>query len=188
MHRDAVRPHLEGVRDGIDEHLLVRVGSDGGARREVEDEPDISAVPPVTMQGKPHMPDHHVCSAPRHEVDGLSEVNQSRDWPDRNTVIHRYDDGLSGITIHDTFHANFFSSHSQILLIRHVSDSGGESASVPGIIVKGAKKAEIIAKRQAPSGNGMNLRKKCVALTCTADGSFATSDKSIHRQKTFTTH
>jgi hypothetical protein len=77
----------------------------------MHDQTDITAVPPVTMQSKPQVSDHSVCSTIGNQIDGLLNIDQPGDGAERHTVVERHDDGPAGVSIHNTFQTNLFTSH-----------------------------------------------------------------------------
>ena len=83
------------------------------------------------------------------------DIDQARDRPVRDAVVHRHDDGLLRIAVHDSFQTNFLSSHSkqQLLpLFLHEFSGKAEGLLKPVIIAK------VIAKAAKKTKNVRNAR------------------------------
>jgi hypothetical protein len=52
----------------------------------------------------------------RHGVDGLLQIDQPGDRPDRHPMIHWDDHRLPGLPVHNPFHANPLPNHNLFLL------------------------------------------------------------------------
>src|SRR4030042_4777175 len=99
----------------------------------------------MSVERQAHMADHGICPAICDEVDGLPHIDEGRDWPVRDPVIHRDDDGLLRIAIHDPFQTNFLSSHNNNNNLPPHSHTNycakPEGLLIPEIIAKIAKEA-----------------------------------------------
>jgi hypothetical protein len=79
----------------------------------MEDQTHIPSALPVTVKRQTYMPDDSIRPAIGNKVDGLPHIDKAGDRPVRDAVVHRYNDGLFRITIHDPFQTNFLSSHNK---------------------------------------------------------------------------
>ena len=109
--RDRVSPVLDGALNAADQNLVIRVRGQRRARRQVQDEADVTSVPSVTEQRKSHVPQHRVRPALRSLVHRRRHVYQARDRSHRHPMIHRHDHGASILTITDSLETNGFPKH-----------------------------------------------------------------------------
>jgi len=124
MDGDGIGTHLECICHRIDEHLLIGIGTDGGACREMEDQPYVPAALPVTMQGKSHMAENRIGTPFCDTIHGLPKIDQSCNRSVRDPVIHGYDDRFPGVPVDDSFQTDFFSSHNKLPPMQRIPGMG----------------------------------------------------------------
>src|SRR5512139_1280719 len=82
----------------------------------MEDQAYILSFSPMAGLRNALMDDKGICASIRHGVDGLLQIDQPGDRPDRHSVIHRDDHRLPGLTPHNSFHTNLLPDHNLFLL------------------------------------------------------------------------
>ncbi len=81
----------------------------------MQDQSDVRAAFPVTVESESHMADYCVGSAFCDQIDRSFQIDQSGDRSAGYAVVHWNDDGRSGVSFHDSFESDLFSSHCFLL-------------------------------------------------------------------------
>ena len=110
---DGVGPELDGLLDGANEFLRVRIGAQARPGGKVNDQADI--VPRAAVAGPDHALVHQngIRPAGDHLADGGPHVRQALDGAHRDAVVHRDDDCLARVAVDDSFESYCFADHGQ---------------------------------------------------------------------------
>ena len=133
MDRDRVRAERDGLLDRADQHLVVRVRVERGRGREVDDQADVPAVPPVAGLDHALVEHDRVRPALRDLGDDAGHVAEALDLPEGHAVVHGHDHGPARVPVHEPLEPDLLADHrSTSIAFGRSPASRGRSGPRPG--------------------------------------------------------